>query len=122
VSAGGPRPPAARERRRHARVPADLRVRVDVDGRTVEGRTLDISEGGVAMELPEAPLAATGLRIAIELGELGWAEIAGELRRSEPADRGVRLAARFAAAAARGGPAALRAFVDRQLSGHAGRP
>ena len=110
------------ERRRHERVETDLRVRVDVDGATVEGRTVNVSEGGVAMDLPEAPLSAKGLLIAIELADLGWQELRGELRRSEPVEGGgVRLAARFAAAATEGGPRAIRAFIERYLQGASDR-
>jgi hypothetical protein len=110
------------ERRRHERVATDLRVRVDVGGATVEGRTVNVSEGGVAMDLPEAPLSAKGLLIAIELAELGWQELRGELRRSEPNEGGgVRLAARFAAAATEGGPEAIREFIDRYFEGASDR-
>ncbi|MEW6582913.1 MAG: PilZ domain-containing protein [Actinomycetota bacterium] len=109
---------AGAERRRHERVDAELRVRVESDGSLVEGRTVNVSEGGLAMDLPEAPDTARGIVIAIELADLGWQEIAGELRRSEPIDGGgVRLAARFAQAAAEGGPAAIREFIDRYLQG-----
>ena len=109
-------------RRMFERVDADLRVRVDVDGATIEGRTVNVSEGGVAMELPEAPLSAKGLLIAIELADLGWKEMKGELRRSEPVEGGgVRLAARFAAAATEGDPAAIREFIDRYFEGASDR-
>lgn len=106
------------DRRRHARVPAELRVRVESDGAIVEGRSVNVSEGGIAMELPEAPDAARGLLIAIQLADGGWQEMQGELRRSEPIEGGgVRLAARFAAAAAEGGPGAIRDFIDRYFEG-----
>lgn len=108
-------------RRQFDRLDADLRVRVEVDGNTIEGRTVNVSEGGVAMDLPEAPLSAKGLLIAIELADLGWRELKGELRRSEPTDGGgVRLAARFAAAATEGNPEVIREFIDRYLEGPAG--
>jgi c-di-GMP-binding flagellar brake protein YcgR len=109
-------------RRQFERVDADLRVRVDVDGTTIEGRTVNVSEGGVAMDLPEAPLSAKGLLIAIELADLGWKEMKGELRRSEPNEGGgVRLAARFAAAATEGDPTVIREFINRYFEGSADR-
>jgi len=115
--------PQGEERRRHQRVPADVAIRIDVDGTTLEGRSIDVSEGGIAMELSEAPDTAKGLLIAIELADLGWQELKGELRRSEPAEGGgVRLAARFAAAATEGGPGAIREFIDRYLEGAKERP
>ena len=114
--AGGA-PSPERDRRRHPRVATDLRVRVGLDGQTIEGRVVDMSEGGVAMDLPTVPLSARGLLIAIELAELGWQEVTGELRRKEPSSSGgTRLAARFAAAAAEGGPLAIREFLARYVS------
>lgn len=109
-------------RREHERIDADLRVRVNVDGTVIEGRTVNVSEGGVSMELPAAPLSAKGLLIAIELADLGWKEMRGDLRRSEPTDGGgVRLAARFAAAATEGDPASIRQFIDQYFEGAADR-
>jgi hypothetical protein len=102
-----------RERRRHRRHAVELSARVEVDGEVVEGTTVDVSEGGVSVRLPRAPMAAKSMMVAIQLAELGWAELRGELVRQEEEGPGVLLAARFAAVATEGGPDAIKEFLGR---------
>ncbi|MCU0307823.1 MAG: PilZ domain-containing protein [Thermoleophilia bacterium] len=101
------------ERRAHRRVQADLPVRVQGPDGPVEGHTVNLSEGGVSVDLGAASIDARRLRIEIELAELGWHALDAEQTRSE--DEGHRLSARFAEAAASGEREAIRGFLARYL-------
>lgn len=108
-----PRDEEGPDRRLHPRHAVELSARVEVSGEVVDGTTVDVSEGGVAVRLPRVPLPSDSLVVAIQLAELGWAELRGELVRTEDDGAGVLLAARFAAVATEGGSAAIRQFLGR---------
>jgi hypothetical protein len=86
------------------RLPLDLAVTCEQRGRAgwqVQGRTGDMSRGGLLLRLPEALVPGTGLEITLEspqgqietLGEVVWAESTEGKAQGEPIRHGVRFSA-----------------------------
>jgi methyl-accepting chemotaxis protein len=59
------------DRRRHERLPCDLPVDLDAGGRTVRGRTADISDGGMLVRLDAGEAIAPGSTFAANVGGIG---------------------------------------------------
>ncbi len=49
-----PKPAGAESRRRHPRVPIDARIEFIVDADLIEAQGINLSDGGIAMLLPES--------------------------------------------------------------------
>lgn len=59
------------DRRRHDRLPCDLVITIQTHSGPVEGRTADISEGGVLMRLADAHAIAAGDAVICDIATLG---------------------------------------------------
>jgi methyl-accepting chemotaxis protein len=59
------------DRRRHERLPCELAVDLDLDGRIASGQTADISEGGMLLRLPDAGELAIGGEFSALVGGIG---------------------------------------------------
>ena len=63
------------DRRRHERLPCELAVELDLDGRIATGQTADISEGGMLLRLPDAGAIAVGGEFGARVGGVGSSRV-----------------------------------------------
>ncbi len=68
-----------KERRRHPRAPLALPISVNSNGSIVEGKTANISAGGLALLLfEEAPLVKDRFSVSIKIPDRSWISVVCE--------------------------------------------